>query len=42
MKIFIFDEGRLGSNATRFLFVTLSFNGTQIVHHKKVYSMSIS
>ena len=35
-------EGRSESNATRFLFMTLSFKGTQIGHHKKVYGMSIS
>ena len=34
-------EGRSESNATRFLFMTLSLKGTQIVHHKKVYGMSI-
>ena len=35
-------EERSESNAIRFLFMTLSFKGTQIVHQKKVYSMSIS
>ena len=35
-------QGHLESNAIRFLFMTLSLKGTQIMHHKKVYSMSIS
>ena len=35
-------KGRSESNAIRFLFMTLSFKGTKIVHHKKVYSMNIS
>ena len=34
-------ERRSKSNANRFLFITLSFKGTQIVHHKKVLGCCI-
>ena len=35
-------ERRSKSNANRFLFITLSFKSTQIVHHKKVLGCCIS